>query len=75
MWPINFGEAKTNSIEEFTENIRLCFSDFNIENGYVNVDKSLYRVHIIYLSLYKTVIYFQKLNELNNLIIFRILFS
>lgn len=37
---MNFGKTKANSVPEFTENLGLRFSGFNIEDGYINIDKS-----------------------------------
>ena len=48
--PINFGKTKANSVAEFTENLGLCFSDFNIEDGCINVDKSQIIVNGKYIN-------------------------
>ncbi|MBP1525804.1 MAG: hypothetical protein H9Q67_04820 [Spiroplasma ixodetis] len=48
--PMNFGKTKANSIAEFTENLGLCFSDFNIEYGYINIDKSQIIVNVKYIN-------------------------
>ena len=48
--PMNFGKAKANSVAEFTENLGLCFSDFDIKNGYINIDKSQIMVNGKYIN-------------------------
>lgn len=32
---MNFSKTKANSVAEFIENLVLCFSNFNIEDGYI----------------------------------------
>ena len=48
--PMIFGKTKANSVAEFTENLGLCFSDFNIDDGYINIDKSQIIVNGKYIN-------------------------
>jgi len=48
--PMNFGKTEANSVAKFTKSLGLCFSDFNIEDGYINVDKSQIIVNGKYIN-------------------------
>ena len=48
--PLNFGKDKANSVAEFTKNFGLRFSDFNIENGYIEIDKDQIMVNGKYIN-------------------------